>query len=118
RQAHVEDVRAAADLGAPDLRGALQLALADQLLELAAADDIGALADEERPLVLFEGLEIDARDAPEARRPRRARRPFAHRRRDGAGVLGRRSTAAAGQVEPALRSAAPGHLRALPRAFL
>ncbi len=70
-EADVEHVGAAAHLAAADLRRLGEAPLADELLELARAEDVGALADEQR------------RAAPgRSRRPRR--RPGGRGRRPGA----------------------------------
>jgi hypothetical protein len=63
-QADVDDLRAAAHLGAADLGGGLVVAASDELLELARAEHVGALADEERPVV---GGELDGLDAGDER---------------------------------------------------
>ena len=68
-QAYVEDVRAAAHLHAPDFGRFLDLALRDQPLELAAAEHVGALADDHGARVVVDDQSLDARDdrAPQRR---------------------------------------------------
>ena len=61
-QAYVEDVRAAAHLHAPDFGSFLELAVRDQPLELAAAEHVGALADDHRPRVVVDHESLDAGD--------------------------------------------------------
>ena len=56
----VDDVRAALDLGAGDLGGFLELLVGDEPLELAGADLVGALADDERAVVVGRFDEFDA----------------------------------------------------------
>ena len=59
-QADVEDVRAAAHLHAPYFGCFLDLAVRDQPLELAAAEHVGALADDHRPRVVVDNESLDA----------------------------------------------------------
>ena len=54
-----------------DLRGVLELLGDDQLLELAAADDVGALADDDRAHVVGRPRGSRRRDSARARRGRR-----------------------------------------------
>ena len=106
-EAHVDQLRPGAHLRASHL-GCFLIGLAgDEPLELATADDIGALADDERAVRL---LALDVLDAAEVRR-QRARRNLprlagVRHIRDGAGVLRRAAAAAANDVEPALRDEA------------
>ena len=59
-QADVEHVGAFAHLGTSDLGRLIDLAGGDQLLELAAAEDVGALADDHRARVVIDGQCLDA----------------------------------------------------------
>jgi hypothetical protein len=100
-QADVDHLRAAADLRPADLGGALPVAGGDQLLEGAAAEHVGALADEQRPVVVgqLDRLEAGDQRAVVVRQgPRRPPRRQLGQRRD---VRRRGAAAAADQVEPA-----------------
>ncbi len=61
-QAYVEDVCAAADLHAADFGSFLDLAVRDQPLEFAAAEYVGALANDHRPRVVVDDESLDARN--------------------------------------------------------
>ncbi len=75
----------------------------DQLLEPPGADDVGALAHEDRPVVVggIEHLDAAHRRAAPRRRGTRGGRPRA-RSRERADVRGRGAAAAADDVDPAL----------------
>ena len=91
-EADVDDLGAALDLRARDLGGRVELPVGDQALELPAAEDVGALADENGPVVFrdLEGLDARHEDAVVDRRA--ARLPS----RSG----GRRERAMCGGVVP------------------
>ena len=59
-QADVDDVRAVAHLAPRDLAGLFPLLFRDQVLEQARADDVGALADDQRAVALFGFDQLDA----------------------------------------------------------
>ena len=61
-EADIDEVGARLDLGPGDLGGLLPLLVHDQPLELAAADDVGALADDQRPARLLALDVLDAAD--------------------------------------------------------
>ena len=99
-EAYVEDVRAAAHLHAPHFGSFLDLALGDQPLELAAAEHVGALADDHRARVVVDDERLDAGDdrAPDGRA---LARPFArHRFHQQPDMLRRRPAASADQIDP------------------
>src|SRR5207248_464267 len=86
----------------PDLGRLVEVTADHQLLELAAADDVRALADHHRAAIVLDGEDLDAGDdgAPDGRR---APWPVATRHLgDHADVFGRRAAAAAYDVDPAL----------------
>ena len=68
-QAHVDDVRAVLDLPARDFAGLFPLLLGDHVLEQARADDVGSLADDQRPVAVFRFHQFD----PGIIRPMRSR---------------------------------------------
>ena len=98
----VDELRAGLDLRAADLGRLLELLFLDEPLELAAADLVGPLADDERPGRLLALDVVDARDVRPHRGGRTARLPSLRGLRDLADVLRRRSAAAADDVDPAL----------------
>src|SRR5205814_980976 len=101
-EADVEHLRAAAHLAPPDLGRLVEVTADHQLLELAAADDVRALADHHRAAIVLDGEDLDAGDdgAPDGGR---APWPVAPRHLgDHADVFGRRAAAAADDVDPAL----------------
>ena len=102
-QADVDDVRAVLHLPARDFGGLFPLLFGDQVLEQARADDVGALADDQRAVALFGFDQFDA-GIVGAMRGRLARRAGACPRhlRDGADVRGRGAAAAADDVQPAV----------------
>ena len=59
-QIHIEDLRAAFDLLAGDLGGFFVFLFGDQAFEFARADFVGALADDQRALVVAGFDKIDA----------------------------------------------------------
>ncbi len=90
-QVDVDDLRAALDLASRDLAGLFVLLFGDQPLELARADLVRALADDERAVVI---VGLDEIDAGEQRRACCARaragacpRPSAASARMWAGVV-------------------------------
>ena len=62
----VDDLRAAAHLRAADLGCFLEFALRDQPLEFAAAEHVGALADDHRARALVDDQRFDSRRPPSA----------------------------------------------------
>ncbi len=101
-QADVGDLRAVADLAAGDLAGLLPLLGRDQVLEGARADDVGALADQQRPVGGLRLHRIDAgvKGAGAGRR-RAARRMAGGQAGQGADMLRRGAATAADDVDPA-----------------
>ena len=59
-QADVDDVRAVLHLLARDLRRLFPFLFGDQVLEGARADDVGALADDQRAIAVFRLHQLDA----------------------------------------------------------
>ena len=119
-QADVENVGAGANLGAPDLGRLLELVGDDQLLEPSGADDVRALAHEQRAVVLGRVEHLDPADRLLLVRRRDARRTAVDQRLDRGDVGRRRPAAAADEVDPAfidealqLEGQAPGRLRVL-----
>ncbi len=84
RQADVDDLRAALHLGAGDLRRVLELPRDDELLELLAADDVGALADDDGAHLLAHLQEVHAGERGARRRHLAARHEALHRLGEGA----------------------------------
>src|SRR5208282_4905029 len=72
-QAHVEHVGAAPHLPPSDFGRLVDFALADQPLELAAAEHVGPFADHNRPRVLVDDQRFDSRNDRAAQRRRHAR---------------------------------------------
>ena len=100
-QADVDDLRPGLDLRPPHLGGGLETALGDELLEGPRAEDVGALADELRAVVLgqLHRLETGDQAAVMVRQP--PRRPARHQLGEGGDVGRGGAAAAAHQVEPA-----------------
>ena len=102
-QADVDDLRAALDLAARDLGRLVPVAGRHQVAELPRADDVGALAHQQRPVV---GGGLDQLDAGERRAPRAAAAVAAgaaarDHPRDRRDVVGGGAAAAADDVDPA-----------------
>ena len=111
-------MRARAHLMARELGRGLELAADDQFLELARADHVRALADEERPAVLVERERLHAGDGGAPRLARAARRAPRDGLGDEADMLGRRAAAAADHVDPALVGEARDLARELARGLV
>ncbi len=101
-QADVDDMGAAAHLRAADFGRLLELALADQPLEFAAAQHVGALADDCRARGLVNHQRFDSGDRRAQRRRGNPRAAPVHHLREQANMLGRGSAASADHVEPSL----------------
>ncbi len=100
-QAHVDNVRAVADLPARDLGGFFPLLLRHHVLEQPASDDVGSLAHDQRPVALFGLHQLDARIVRAVRARGKPPRALAVRHlRDGPDVRVGRAAAAAHHVEP------------------
>ena len=106
-EADVHDLAAPLHLGAPDLRGLLELLLDDQLLEPPRADDVRALADDHRAIVIGRIERLDPAHRGRAGRGRAAR-GLALRQSGERACMGRgRPATAPDQVHPSLVDEAP-----------
>src|SRR6266481_389127 len=102
-QADVDNMSAAADLATGDFAGFFPLFFGDEIFEEARADDVGALADEQRARAVFGFDSFDAGiDGAVPLRGTLARLFAMGHLREGANVLLGGAAAAADDVEPAV----------------
>ncbi len=102
-EAHVQQVCPAADLAAADLGALFVLPLADETAELATAQDVGPLADDDGPDVLIYDQGLDARDPGLMQLGRLAGRFSGNCLGQQADMFRDGAAAAAHQVHPARR---------------
>jgi hypothetical protein len=118
-QAHVDDVRAVLHLPARDFAGLFPLLLGDQVFEQARADDVGALADDQRTVAVLGLHQLDAGIISAVRRadsPVRGARPPPSARWPGCAQAWSRSSRRRCSASHARRTspAAPPAIRASP----
>ena len=117
-QADVDDVRAVLHLAARDLDGLLPFLFRDQILEKPRADDVGALADDQRTVAVFGFDQFDAGVISAMRRRLHFARLFAFDHlRDGGDVFIRGAAASADDIEPAVVGEALELIRERGRGF-
>ena len=101
-QADVEQMRAAADLTAPDLRRLFDSPFVDQAAELAAAEYVGALANQDGARVLVHDEGVQAREPRAGRRAEGARGLRLGGAANALDMAGHGTAAPAEDVDPAV----------------
>ena len=109
-QTDVQHLAAAPDLRSTHLGGGFVLPCGDQALELPAPQDVRALADQERPVVVGQLHRLESGHPRTLVVRQRARPPTRHRLDEGRDVRFGGAAAATDQVEPPGLEEAADHL--------